>query len=219
MTASSESPESRLTETLRGLDYCIEHAERPEGITIGAVVDHLSSASFCFISLLLATPFIQPLSLGPLTMASGGVFILVGLQMARGNERMNLPARARAWHLRGILVKVLKFCRWLLVQLSRLTRPRLTRWVDGERGSKNIGWLILIGGALLAVPTGNLPFNNTLPALMIFFAALAWLERDGLMAIISILWGGLTLVYFAATASLIFWIATHVWQWLVSWWQ
>ena len=216
---TAPSPESRLDETLAGLDFCIAHAEKPEGITLGEVMDHLATASFCFVSLLLATPFIQPISLGPLTMASGGVFILVGWQMAHGREHLNLPERVRKWHLRGTgWVKLLQLCRRLLLWLAKFTKPRMSHWVDGARGSKNVGWLIFAGGVLLAIPCGNLPFNNSIPALMIFFAALAWLERDGLMAVLSIVWGALTLVYFAGAAILVFWLGSSAWLWLTGWW-
>ena len=47
-----------------------------------------------------------------------------------------------------------------------------------------MGLLILAGGVLLAIPVANLLMNNFFPALMIFFAALARIERDGLMVIL-----------------------------------
>ena len=63
--------------------------------------------------------------------------------------------------------------------------------MEGKRGRRLVGGLILVGGALLAMPMANLPLNNFFPALMIFFAALAWIERDGLMVILSLAWGGI----------------------------
>lgn len=198
-----------------GLDFCIEHAATEEGITLGDVMDHLGSASFCFVSILLATAFVQPISLGPLTMASGGVFAMVGWQMAGGKDHLILPDRVRRWHLRGRgWVGMLKFCRKLVLTLSKYTRPRLKFWVDGDRGARNVGWLIAIGGILLAVPCGNLPFNNTFPALMILFAAIAWLERDGLMAVISIGWGIMTFLYFAGAVFLVWWAGSGLFRWV-----
>lgn len=209
---------SRLEHTLDCLDFCIERAGTGEGITLGALLDKLGGAGFCFVSLLLATPFIQPMSLGPLTMASGGAFILIGWQMSQGREHVTLPARIAAWHLHGKMwVTVLKFCRGLLVWLAKFTRPRLTSWVDGPRGAKTVGWLIFTGGVLLAIPCANLPFNNTIPALAIVFAALAWLEKDGLMAVVSVIWGVLTLAYFGLAAWLIFWAGTSLIEWVKGW--
>lgn len=126
-TTTNHPTSSRLQTTLEGLDYCIAHAESEEGITLGSVMDHLGPSSFCFVSLLLATPFLQPMSLGPFTMASGGVFMLVGWQMARGKEHIALPEKVNAWQIRGkIWVGVLKICRKILLWVSRFTKSRLS---------------------------------------------------------------------------------------------
>jgi hypothetical protein len=47
---------------------------------------------------------------------------------------------------------------------------------------------------------------------MIFFAAVAWLERDGIMALISLFWGVVTLVYFAAAGWLLYFFGAQIWQ-------
>ena len=72
------------------LTYCLHHAER-EGITLQETLQRLGPASFCFVSLLLSVPFIQPFSLGPYTMASGLAFIACGWQMTRGRSSPTLP--------------------------------------------------------------------------------------------------------------------------------
>ncbi|HEY5753801.1 MAG TPA: exopolysaccharide biosynthesis protein [Chthoniobacterales bacterium] len=209
---------SRLEHTLGCLDFCIDRAGKGEGITLGVLLDELEGAGFCFVCLLLAAPFIQPMSLGPLTMASGGAFILIGWQMSRGRNHVALPQKIAAWHLHGRMwVTLLKFCRRILLWLAKFTRPRLSNWVDGPRGMKTVGWLIFSGGVLLTIPCANLPFNNTIPALMIVFAALAWLEKDGLMAVLSVAWGILTLAYFGLAAWVIFWVGTSVVDWAKGW--
>jgi hypothetical protein len=214
MSGSVKSP--RLQQTLDALDRLSEDLRtHEEGISLGKLTEELGPAAFCFIALLLAVPFFQPISLGPFTMASGGVFMVVGWQMGRGFSTLHLPEKARQWHLRGGgWLKVLGFCRRVLLWLSRWTRPRLTNSVDGQAGARRVGWLIFIGGALLAMPFANLPLNNTFPALMIFFAAVAWLERDGFMAVVSIFWGLVTLLYFVVTGWIVFKFGTSLWQWL-----
>jgi hypothetical protein len=61
----------------------------------------------------------------------------------------------------------------------------------------------------------NLPLNNFFPALMIFFAALAWIERDGLMVILSLAWGGLTVLYFAAVGAALWFFGTKAVDWMM----
>lgn len=208
----------RLRKILDTLDQLAEEIEaNPQGISLKQLTSELGRAAFCFIALLLAVPFFQPISLGPLTMASGGIFMVVGWQMGRGWKFLHLPEKAGNWHLRGKgWLKVLQFCRRILLWLSRWTRPRLTIWIDGAAGDRRIGWMIFVGGALLAIPFANMPLNNTFPALMIFFAAVAWLERDGVMLLVSLVWGIVTLLYFAVAGWILFKFGTNLWQWIES---
>lgn len=209
-------PDPLLPTLDQALDRCLEHA-MSEGIQLGEMLDRLGRSSFCFVALLLAVPFVQPFSLGPLTMIGGITFMGVGWQMATGRTRPVLPQAAAKLSLHGKgWVAVLRFCRRLLTLCRKFTRTRLSAWVSGNRGEKFVGWLIFSGGALLAVPVANLPFNNTLPALMIIFACIGWLEKDGLMVLVSLAWGAATLLYFLAVAVALIFFSTQVWSWLGS---
>lgn len=202
----------------QALEYCIARAET-DGIPIEEALARLGPASFCFVCLLLCIPFIQPLPLGPYTMASGITFIAAGWQMSRGHPIPRLPQAMRQARLHGKgWLAVLRFCQRLLAFCRRFTRPRLQHWVNGDAGTRFIGRLILTGGILLAIPVANLPFNNTLPALMILFAVIAWLERDGLMIFISFFWGALTLVYFTVIIVALVFFGDKVFTWIKSLW-
>ncbi|NBR47342.1 exopolysaccharide biosynthesis protein [bacterium] len=187
------------------LDHFIKHASA-DGITLNDALTHLGSEGFCFVAFLLAVPFIQPIPLGPLTMICGVSFMVMGWQMARGKTNAALPKKAGSLLIHGHLwLKVLAFCRSILKFTRRFTKERYTILVTGDRAERFVGWLILIGGFLLAIPGAYLPLNNFFPALMIIFACIGWLERDGLMIIISLFWGAVTLLYFAAvTIALVF---------------
>lgn len=200
------------------LDDAILRAEK-DGIALEEVLESLGPASFCFVCLLLALPFLQPVPLGPYTMASGITFIACGWQMTRGRQTPLLPRRMRNAHLHGkAWVATLKLCRYALRVGRKFTRPRHEVWVTGRFGEQLIGWLILIGGALLAIPVAQLPFNNAFPALMIVFAALAWLERDGLMVVLALIGGALSVAYFAALGILLWFFGEHVAAWLRAIW-
>lgn len=195
------------------LDDCLAHAAG-EGIRLGEMLAELGRASFCFAALLLAVPFVQPFSLGPLTMIGGVTFMVIGWQMGRGKPGPSLPRAASGLLIHGKgWVGVLRFCQRILAFCRRFTRPRCENWVAGEWGERFVGWLILSGGFLLAVPVANLPFNNTLPALMIVFACVGWLERDGLMVIVSLAWGVATLLYFTAVALALIFFGSQIWAW------
>ena len=209
---SSDSPEARNIHHI--LDDCADRAAG-EGILLSEALERIGPYGFCFASILLAVPFIQPLPLGPLTVVCGATFIALGWQMARGKNSPALPKSAGGLRIHGqFWIGVIALTRRILSFSQRFTRERLQNWVAGKRGQKTVGCLILAGGALLAMPMANLPLNNFFPALMIFFAALAWIERDGLMVILSLAWGGVTILYFAAVAAALWFFGAKALDWL-----
>jgi hypothetical protein len=196
------------------LDHCAEHA-RAEGIQLSDVITRIGTNSFCFVAFLLAVPFVQPLPLGPLTMICGATFVALGWQMVRGKIRPVLPKAAGELRIQGkFWLAVLGFSRKLLKFCRVFTRERLEFWIRGDRGQRLVGWLILVGGALLAIPVANLPLNNFFPALMIIFACLGWLERDGLMILVSLAWGVVTIIYFALVTLALIFFGKQVFEWL-----
>ncbi len=200
------------------LNDCIQHA-KTDGVTLGHMLDRLGQAGFCFAALLLAIPFVQPFSLGPLTMIGGITFVVLGWQMGTGKMSPVLPQKALNLHIHGKgWVRVLEFCLKLLAWCQRFTKVRKEQWVTGAKGERFVGWLIFSGGALLALPMASLPFNNSLPALMIVFACVGWLERDGLMVIVSLAWGIATMFYFAAVAVAFVFFGTRVFTWVSQFW-
>jgi hypothetical protein len=186
-----------------------------DGITLGDLLGRLDRGGFCFVAFILAMPFIQPVSLGPLTMLGGATFVALGWQLGRGRACPALPGAAHNLRIHGKAwvtaldgaVRLLGFCR-------RFTRPRHQNWVAGTRGERLVGWLILSGGILLAIPMASLPLSNTLPALMIACACIGWLEHDGLMVLASLAWGALTLLYIAAVLACLAFFGDHCLAWL-----
>ena len=195
----------RYEELLGTFAACREAAEtRP--LTLGEAFGSLRESGFVFVCVLQALPFLQPLSLGPISTALGLSLALLGWQMARGRPSPWLPAKVAAWapgpaawrRLFGSATAVLGFCR-------RFSRRRLTSWVAGERGRRAGGLMIAAAGLLISLPLAGIPFNNSLPALAIVFVALGELEEDGLMLVAALASLVLTVVYFVALAFLLFW--------------
>lgn len=196
------------------LTACILRAEA-DGIALDEALKNLGPASFCFACMLLAMPFLQPIPLGPYTMASGLTFIACGWQMVQGRQVPLLPKGMRNARLHGKgWVAALKLCQRVLRFGRKFTRRRQEARVSGRAGEQLVGWFILCGGALLAIPAANLPFNNIFPALMILCAALAWLERDGLLIVFSLFFGALSVVYFVAVGLLLWFFGTEIFAWI-----
>jgi hypothetical protein len=54
---------------------------------------------------------------------------------------------------------------------------------------------------------------------MVLFAAIAWLEKDGLMIFISLAWGVLTLLYFLIVGLALWFFGEQVAGWMHSFWE
>mgnify|MGYP000874464277 CR=1 FL=1 len=158
--------------------------------------------------------------MGPLATAGGVTFALLGWQVMRHQQALQLPRRvsdlapgAKGWR------SISSVLSWLVGLTARFSRPRMTHWTDGRRGNLWIGGLILAGGLLMAIPFIGVPLNNTFPALAIAFAALAKLFRDGLMLLVSALWLKISVVYF----SFVIWATVVLggagWEKLKLWWS
>jgi hypothetical protein len=87
-------------------------------------------------------------------------------------------------------------------------------WLVEAVGRRGAAWLILIGGLLVAVPFLVVPLQNSLPALIIFFACAGRLQRDGAMYLLALLSLVVTLVYFALVTWVLFFAAEQSWMWL-----
>lgn len=202
---------------IRVLNECVERAEH-EPMSLGEALDSLKTSAFALSAVLLCLPFLQPLTLGPLSSAGGLVLTSLGWQLFRGRERVWLPAKiyeikpsTKLWE------RLLGVCRWLISMLAKVTRVRLVHWVDGRFGERLCGGLIAVGGALLVIPAPILPFNNTLPALAMLSAAIALLERDGAMVIVSVFWIIATVVYFGAFFYALYFLGGEAVQWFTGW--
>jgi len=198
---------------IRVLTECVERAEHAP-LSLGEALDSLKTSAFALSTVLLCLPFLQPLTLGPLSSIGGLVLASLGWQLMRGRDVVWLPDRiyqvkpsTKLWE------RLLGLCKWLVKMLAKITRERLVSWVDGRFGERLCGGLIALGGALLVIPVPILPFNNTLPALAMLFAAIAILERDGLMVLVSVFWIVATVAYFGAFFYALYFLGAGATEW------
>jgi hypothetical protein len=165
----------RLDELLRELgasDGTAPALPRPDGLTVGELVDKAAEAGFGFlvgILTLIAIPFFG------LSTPFGLAIALVGAQMMLGRTKPWLPRRARRRELRmSMLDRVLgilaRRTRWLARSTKRrwelLIRTRLV----------GLGIVLLALGLALPLP---IPGSNLVFLVPLFVYAIGLLERDG----------------------------------------
>lgn len=199
---------------LQHLAECVERAH--EGpLDFGSVFHALGRDGIAMALLVLCLPFMQPVSLGPLAVGGGLVLAGIGWQMARGRKELWLPEKIRRQQLDAkSWDRLLGAMRWLVGLTRRITRTRMTDLTDGERGHRIAGWFAFVGGVLLAIPMGGIPFSNMLPALIVACAAVAVIERDGLMYAVAVFWGLVTLTYFAVVVYLFLYFGVEAKEWI-----
>jgi hypothetical protein len=187
-------------QTLVNTLHAFEAKAKQRPVTIGELIDSLDEAAYAFIAIILVLPFMQPFPLGPLSVAGGLTFAVLGLQLLRGHEAPVLPTRIRSLALHEKILRLMIKVGLKIIDICRkITRPRMQYLVSGKTGRQVSGWILLAGGLLMAIPFPiPLPFNNTLPGLAILFYCIGELEDDGLMVFFSLFWLVLTVLYFTA---------------------
>ncbi|MGH7804350.1 MAG: exopolysaccharide biosynthesis protein, partial [Candidatus Binatia bacterium] len=191
---------------ISALEACTKEA-REEALTLGEAFDRLGESSYSLIAIVLCLPFLQPISLGPLSTVGGLTFAVLGWQLARQRPTPWLPERVRQSAPNAkIWEKIITLLRGVVRFCARFTKPRYGHLVNGPRGDQIVGGLMAVGGLLMAIPFFGIPFNNTLPALVIIAAAIAELEDDGAFIFVAFGLLAVTLAYFA----FIFWAVFFV---------
>lgn len=185
------------------LNRCVEQAKTSR-LTLGEVFDSLGASAYSFIAIILTLPFLQPVSVGPLATIGGLTFAALGWQLVKGHSAPLLPDRIRktvfgpkTWDaLLTLCLKILGWCR-------KFSKPRYQDWVSGRKGQQVAGATLIAAGLLMAIPFFGIPFNNTLPALAIFFVCVGEVEQDGVMVFIAFGWLVVTMIYFAVIFVLV----------------
>ena len=202
------------TDLIAALEACSKEA-RDEELTLGEAFDRLGEASYSLIGIVLCLPFLQPISLGPLSTIGGLTFAILGWQLASQRPTPWLPEKvrkaapsAKVWEkIIALLRGVVRFC-------ARFTKPRYTQLVTGPRGDRIVGGLMAFAGLLMAIPFFGIPFNNTLPALVIIAVCIAELEDDGAFIFVALALLVVTLAYFAFIFWALFFVGEHALRFL-----
>ncbi|AUN29323.1 exopolysaccharide biosynthesis protein [Niveispirillum cyanobacteriorum] len=169
------------TEPKRTTDVLLETIEKVEGerVSIGQLIDGLGERAYGILMLLFALPTILPAPPG-MSAVTGMPIVVFSIQLLIGHPHPWLPAFLRRRSiLRTDLMAVLTKAEPWLRRVERVTRPRLTRLVDG-RMERLAGLVVFFLSIVLILP---IFMGNMFPSIAIALIALALMERDGIALI------------------------------------
>ncbi|MBJ6980411.1 MULTISPECIES: exopolysaccharide biosynthesis protein [unclassified Luteimonas] len=177
-----------------------------EALPLRTLLDGLGRSMFGMLLFIATLPAFLPIP-GLAGALSGPLVSLVGLQLLLGLRRPWLPGFvARRGPRRGTLARFEHRISPWLARLEHLVRPRLAGLIDHRAATMFTGVLLVLLGVLLALP---IPFTNYVFGVLLLAYALALLERDGVLLLVS--WGaGLAaIVIFGVTGGTLAALATE----------
>jgi len=153
-----------------------------EQVSVGELIDRLDSRAHGMLLLVLALPMCIP-NVPGISTIFGILMLAPALQLVFGSRRLWVPKRVRLWSISGealrrtftMAAKPLKRIEYLIKpRWSRLTRFPVTILV---------GLQTLLMALILILP---IPFANWPPGMTVAMTALALLQRDGILMLLTI---------------------------------
>jgi hypothetical protein len=153
-----------------------------EKVSVGQLIDRLDSRAHGMLLLVLALPMCVP-NVPGISTIFGVLMLAPALQMVFGSRTLAVPQRVRAWEVSGdalrrtfhLAIPMLKRVEYLIKpRWSRLTRFPVTILV---------GLQTLLMALVLILP---IPFANFPPGVTVAMTALALLQRDGMLMLLTI---------------------------------
>ncbi|WP_395644849.1 exopolysaccharide biosynthesis protein [Terricaulis sp.] len=153
-----------------------------DSVSVGDLVDRLDTRAHGLLLLILALPMCIP-NVPGISTIFGVLMLAPAVQMVFGSRRLILPARVRAWRVDGAaLRRTFQVTAPTLKRIEYLIKPRFSR-LTRFPVTIIIGLQTLLMAIILILP---IPFANWPPGMTVAMTALALLQRDGLLMLITI---------------------------------
>lgn len=210
MTAEHEDKHKKPREPgTRALLDMFAIGDPDEVLKLKDLLSGLGRRAFGMLLFIASLPAFIPIPIGGAI--SGPLVVLIGAQLLIGLRKPWLPAFIgnRGPH-RHALVKFDKIIAPWLRRLEHLIKPRLPGVLDHRAATIFTGLLMLLLGLLLSLP---IPFTNFLFGGLMLMFALALLERDGALMLVSWAAGAVAIGFFGILSGNLVAMAT---RWLDS---
>lgn len=206
MTAEHEDKHKKPREPgTRALLDLFAIGDPDEVLKLKDLLSGLGRRAFGMLLFIASLPAFIPIPIGGAI--SGPLVVLIGAQLLIGLRKPWLPAFIgnRGPH-RHALVKFDKIIAPWLRRLEHLIKPRLPGVLDHRAATIFTGLLMLLLGLLLSLP---IPFTNFLFGGLMLMFALALLERDGALMLVSWVAGAVAIGFFGILSGNLVAMATR----------
>jgi hypothetical protein len=156
-------------------------------VTLQRLMERLGQQSFGIFILLLAIVATIP----GIAFLAGLLLLITALQMMLGRSELKFPGwlsnrELPTRHVGTVMRRAIP----ILAYLERGIYPRLASPTEATR--RVVGVIVFV--LTVRLLTAPFPFSNLLPAILIAFISLTYLEQDGLLLIVAVVVGCLVLV-------------------------
>ncbi len=153
-----------------------------ERVTVGDILKRLEGQAFGLLLLVLALPNCIP-NIPGLSTIFGVMMLAPAIQLILGRGDLWLPERVRKWSFsRDALHSAIKGSLPILKRIERYVAPHLT-FLTRPPFTQLLGLQTLYLAIVLILP---IPLGNWLPGITVAATALALLQRDGRLVLLSV---------------------------------
>jgi hypothetical protein len=187
--------------------------EENEGVTLNELLERTQGLGLHLVIILLALPFIIPVSIPGVSTVLGLAITFLSLRLALGRDGY-LPKFVGDRRLTpGLQKKFLTGSIRFLRVVEKLVKPRRTPWMTTRLACFVNASLMAFMGILLALPFPPLPpLTNSLPSYSIILLAASMMEEDGVTIWIAYVVSGGTIIYLVVIVEVLEFVLRHAYQ-------
>lgn len=181
----------------RALFDALAEGDPDETLKLGDILAGLDRRAFGMMLLVSTLPAFIPIPIGGAI--SGPLVVLIGAQLLIGMHKPWLPKFiASRGPRRSAMSRFDRRISPWLGRLEHLIKPRLIAMIDRRLATAVTGLLLVLLGLLLSLP---IPFTNFIFGGLLLAFALALLERDGVLMLLSWLAGAIAIAVFGVLSG------------------
>ena len=187
----------------------------PGAVTLQDLLALHGDASLVVVLLVLSILTVLPLA-GVGTVLSFAMFAIALRWASGGEDRTHLPFESTLSNIALSPVWSERTLHFLALLYARADRWRHPRWPLLFHASWIPWWAawIALMAAIIFLP---LPFGNILPSLSLVLLCLAWMFRDGVASVASLVVGVAAMAYTAAFSHLVWTMGAQTWTKVSHW--